>query len=144
MKNLLVFILALILVFSTTGVVIGGTTITSGSVGGITVWAEKAINQGGSTWGSYVWSHSAASIGTIGWTWWTIRQECTYSGTTPFNEQYNGQVSYNSDSKNSSANVVYRTCPDYRDQMSLKNMGNHDFKQGADIWRPYVERVEVR
>jgi len=114
---------------------------TGGAVGGIFCRARKTINVGTYFWYAYVESIAVAPIGTIGYTWWTLREVCVPTGQITFQAQYSGSVRYGDDYFLDAANIYYRACSGQR---KLMNMGTHDFKQGSDVWRPYLQEVKYK
>jgi hypothetical protein len=136
-------LLIFVLLLGATYVVEAGTTVSFGAVAGIPSWAEKGINQGGSNWSAYVWSHSASSIGTIGYRWRTVRQKCP-DGSYPAGFTLGGNVSYGDDSYYDSAVLNYVACTTYPYTKTLQNLGVHDFKESTDVWTPEVNRIENR
>jgi hypothetical protein len=112
----------------------------TGTVGGVTAYAEKKGIAGTSSWSSVVWSRADSSIGTIGYTWWTIRQYCTTSGTYPWGLNFDGDVNYGDDSHYAARYNAYVSCP-FPQTYQLQNLGTHDFKQGAGTWNPTVEKI---
>ena len=117
-----------------------GSTTQSGVVQGVPVFAEKGLNVSANTFSAWVWSHALSNIGTIGWTWWTVRQYCPDLGTYPVNYQFGGDANYNTDSDYSASNHYVSTCNNLTKE--FQNLGTHDFKNGSDVWRPLVNYFE--
>lgn len=137
------FLLVAIVFFGSFTYVSAGTKNVSSTIAGISVRATKKISQGTNSWAAYSDSVSVngVKIGTIGYTWWTLRQECPVTNTVVANFQYGGSAKYNASSYYGTANVIYKGCVGYK---RLKNMGTHDLKNGSSVWRPYVELAETR
>lgn len=75
------------------------------------------------------------SIGTIGWSWWTVRETC--NGNFLLNQQYGGSVSYNTYVKSQTRSYFRHACSGTHQGWS---MGNHDFYQsGYAHITPYWE-----
>ncbi len=125
-----------------TGVVYAGTTSQNGGVGDAWCTASKTINQGSSSWDAYVRSQCDLGIGLIGRIWWTVRQYCPASGTTPVNKQYGGEVYYNTNYYQKVTNSVYVSCSS--GGMELQDLGRHDFQTVLNTWQPTVNRYENR
>jgi len=110
---------------------------TGGTVGGIYCYADKSVSTYLGAWSTSVSSSCVASIGTIGWTYWTDREIC--QGTITWQLVRGGYAVYNRSSVSMQGQGnSYHTCPPGV-QRTLQGLGNHDFKQGIDVWRPYVE-----
>ncbi len=60
-----------------------GSTSQSSTVGGVSVTGTKNIYLSGPVFNAYVFSSAATSIGTIGYTWWTVREYCPYDQSYP-------------------------------------------------------------
>lgn len=127
-----------------TGSRAGGTQL-PGYVGGVSVRAEKGVYPSPGSWLVTVGSYAANTIGTIGYTWWTAREECKQpNGSYTIIYQWNspsGAVNYNSTQYYSAGTHYYHSCSSAR---RLSSLGNHDFKQFADIWRPYLSWSELK
>lgn len=136
-------ILTAVFVATTTSSVFAGIPRTTyyGSVGGTGVVAPKDVVRVGSDWNGYIWGHTnnGNAIGTIGWTWWTIRETC--SGTIISQYQYGGQVLYNASAISDIAVDSISYCASPSNQHG-RVLGTHDFKNGSDTWNPYWEHVE--
>lgn len=105
---------------------------------GITVRAEKSVSPGISMWSASAGSYAINPIGTIGYTWWTAREECrnnngTYSITYQWNAPW-GKANYNSTQFYDAGNFYTHTCASGR--RKFWSMGQHDFKQGSSAWQP--------
>ena len=118
-----------------------GRTTYEGSVGGTAVTAQKDVVKSGDSWNGYIWSHTKnhSSIGTIGWTWWAIKETC--SGSTLSNYSYGGHALYNASAVSDIAVDSISTCA-YPSNHYGRVRGTHDFKHGSDTWRPYWEHSE--
>ncbi len=139
--SICIFVTALVVVLSGAAVASSPRTTYWGSVGGKSVIAQKDVIRGINSWNGDIWSHTqdGSAIGTIGWTWWTIRETCTGSITTQY--QYGGQALYNASAISDIAvdTISYCWHPPGRNGHVL---GTHDFKHGSDIWNPYWEHNE--
>lgn len=136
-------ILIAVFIVTTTSSVFAGIprTTYSGSVGGVGVVAQKDVIRTGNTWNGDIWSHTNTgnAIGTIGWTWWTIRETCNGSITLQY--QYGGQALYNASAISDIAVAAVQPCAVPSKQYGHV-LGTHDFKNGSDTWNPYWEHVE--
>jgi hypothetical protein len=134
-------ILVAVFISTTTSSVLASRSTYSSSVGGTGVVAQKDVVRSGGSWNGYIWSHTNTgyAIGTIGWTWWTIRETC--SGTIISQYQYGGQVLYNASAINDVAVDTVSFCANPSNQHG-RVLGTHDFKNGSDTWNPYWEHVE--
>jgi len=100
----------------------------------------KGISDLGSSYSATVISYMTnptINIGTIGYSWWTVREKCT--GIITYQAQYGGGVNYNSSYYSRSTNHSNHTCspPNWRIGYS---MGNHDFNDsGSSHIYPYKE-----
>lgn len=136
-KTFCVLVFALFAFSAVSAAPLAETKTTSGTVGGITVFAEKGLNIGTNTFSAYVWSRAVTSIGTIGYTWWTVREYCPSLGTYPVNQQYPGQAAFSTDSYYDAMNTYRDNCSGTSQQ--FQNLGVHDFKQGTSVYRPQVD-----
>jgi len=136
----LAFILSVSIII---GAALAGETTMTGSVDGIGVTARKSILQNSDRWTTYVYSYTnnGTAIGTIGYTYWTVREYCVPTQTITFQWQDTGRVNYGSSGYFNAATVLYRNCSGQRQLISL---GNHDFKQGSSVWQPYLNHSEYR
>lgn len=135
------FVLILSLLF--TSIAYAGTSSTSGGVGDANCTASKTITQGASSWAAYVKSQCDLGIGSIGYTWWTVRQYCFASGvyTTRFQSSF-GAVNINTNFyQRVFAGISYASCPG-SGYIQLQDLGQHDFKTVLNTWRPTVNRTE--
>ncbi|MRS04858.1 hypothetical protein EG832_16830, partial [bacterium] len=67
-----------------------GSTSKSNMVGGVSCTGTKSINLSGPVFNAYVHSSAATSIGTIGYTYWTVREYCPGNQTYPVWRQWSG------------------------------------------------------
>lgn len=136
-------ILVAVFISTTASSVLAGIPRTTyyGSVGGTGVVAQKDVVRSGGSWNGYIWSHTnnGNAIGTIGWTWWTIRETCNGSITLQY--QYGGQVLYNSSAISDIAVASMQPCAYPLNQYG-RVLGTHDFKNGSATWNPYWEHAE--
>jgi hypothetical protein len=141
-KRLLVLILV---VFALTTLLVGSVSANipneAGTVDGIAAWADKGMYVTSSTFSPWLWSHAESYIGTIGFTWWTVREYCPDTGEMPVNEQFIGDVDWNSNSYYAMKSHDFYSCRN-NTTIELQNLGTHDFKQGTAIWQPLVNYVE--
>lgn len=140
-KLIISIVLATLLTILSFTSILAGTTTKNGTVGGVTVRGEKSIYQSSYSWSTYLGSYANSTIGTIGYTYWTIQEKCVPTGAVTFYVQYPGAVNYSATQYYTGAVVNYRACSGQR---QLKSTGNHDFKQGSGVWQPLVERIETR
>ena len=117
-----------------------GSTSKSNIVGGVSCTATKNIYLSGPVFNAYVLSTAATNIGTIGYTYWTVREYCPSNQTYPVWRQWSGHVNYGDYSYYQLSSEYFDYCPDGVEQ--YQNLGNHDFKQGTDVWQPEVNRIE--
>ncbi len=121
----------------------GGTQL-PGYVGGVSVRAEKGVYPSPGSWLVTVGIYAVSTVGTIGYTWWTAREECKQpNGSYTIIYQWNapsGAANYSSTQYYSAGTHYYRCSSTRR----LSSLGNHDFKQSADIWRPYLGWSELK
>jgi hypothetical protein len=102
--------------------------------GGSTAIAYKDVIVIDSSWNGQIRSYMSPSynIGTIGWTWWTIRELC--AGIILDQYQYNGQAYYG-------ASYIADSAVDDVDYCGWgwqgTVLGTHDFKDGSSSWQPY-------
>ncbi|MGC1379322.1 MAG: hypothetical protein WA821_24030 [Anaerolineales bacterium] len=118
-----------------------GTTTKSGVVGGVAVRAEKSIYRYNYSWTTTLGSYASSTIGTIGYTYWTIQEKCLATNKVTFYKRYPGSVRYSAAQYYTAANTTYRSCEGQRE---VKSTGNHDFKQAKGVWQPLVERLEYK
>lgn len=140
-KALFQVLFVLVLLSSISSTALAGSTRQQSVVQGVTCYAEKGLNVNADTFSAYVWSYCHSNIGTIGWTWWTVREYCPESGTYPVNEQFGGDALYNDDSNYGASNHYNYSCGAGKPKQ-FQNLGTHDFKNGSNIWRPLVNYVE--
>lgn len=138
-KSLVALCLSFAIVIVATTNAFAGTSTKSGTVGNVSVRAEKTIIQYSDRWDGIVRSLSFTQpIGTIGYTTWTIQQKC--NNVTNYWQQFPGDVNYNS-SEYYDGLTVYYNCDG---TITMINTGTHDFKQGSQTWRPSLTRTEYR
>ncbi len=139
-KALFQVLIVLVLLSLISSAAMAGSTRQQSVVQGVTVYAEKGLSVGQAQFTAYVWSYAQSNIGTIGWTWWTVREYCPLYETYPVNYQYGGDANYNSNSDYSSSGHIIDYC-NYT-IMEFQDLGTHDFKNGSNVWRPLVNYVE--
>jgi len=139
-KALFQVLIVLVLLSLISSTALAGSTQQQSVVQGVTVYAQKGLSVGPAQFTAYVWSFAQSNIGTIGWTWWTVREYCPYDGSYPVNAQFGGDANYNDDSDYGASNHYNFPCPG--GQKQIQNLGTHDFKNGTNIWRPLVNYVE--
>jgi len=110
---------------------LSGPTYYGGWVG-TSVVAQKDIEVGGSSWNGKIDSYTQYRnpIGTIGWTYWTIRETCygniinqyVYSGYAEFNDDHAWDVAVDS--------ISY--CSTSPNGHEGRVLGNHEFKNVVD------------
>lgn len=107
--------------------------------GGSDAKAYKDVIVVGSSWNGQIRSYMSPSynIGTIGWTWWTIRELC--SGIIIDQYTYSGQAYYGASYIADSAVDDIDSCDAYHYGTVL---GTHDFKNGGSVWQPYFFHSE--
>jgi hypothetical protein len=120
----------------------GGSKTVSGSVSGITYFAEKSVYTYTNTWTASVKSSTVTNISIIGYTWWTVYQICTndvYSYYTRSENKNNRNSSYYEDSKY----IYYKDYPCLGGSYIKKtaSLGNHQFTLNSTHQYPYVEYV---
>lgn len=140
-RLLISLVLATLLVIISVTNISAATSTLYGTVGGVNVRAEKTVTKYTTTWSAYLGSYANSTIGTIGYTYWTIQEKCVPTGQITYWKQYPGAVHYNSTQYYTGATMTYRSCSGQR---QLGNLGNHDFKQGSGVWQPYLARYEYK
>lgn len=131
-----------LLLFLISSSVLAGYASQQNVIEGVTVIAEKGLNVGSDRFTAWVWSKAASPIGTIGWTWWTVREYCPDLYWYPVNYQYSGYAEYNSNGAFSASGHIVNNCSGTRKE--FQNLGTHDFKQGSTVWRPMVNLVDYQ
>jgi len=62
----------------------------NGTVGGVSVTAEKTLTLGSYLWNTYLYSRAASNINIIGMTYWTLEEYCPATGTYAYYKNYGG------------------------------------------------------
>jgi hypothetical protein len=139
-KTLMILILTTLLSILAISKVYAATTSITSVLAGITVRAEKSVYPGSSLWSASVGSYAANTIGTIGYTWWTAREECRQSnGTYAITYQWNapnGRANYLATQLYDAGNFYTHSCAS--NKRKFWSMGTHDFKQGTSVWQPTI------
>ena len=107
-----------------------------GSVGGVSVRAEKSIYLNAYTWSSALNSSAAQVINVIGYTYWTLAEYCPKDGTYAYWHQYGGGINRYDDYYYTGAVIYYRGC---NGVSRHKSLGNHDFGANGEHIYPYVK-----
>lgn len=143
MRHLGVIVVILLTLISTVTVFAASKT-----VGGVRCTATKTIvvplNWQGFTWESNIYSTAQSPIGTIGWTYWTDREFCSLDGTAPiWSRPHGSRASYGDNFEAStSINNFYSAC--VGGVQTIDTIGNHDFKNTNETWRPNVSASRKR
>lgn len=150
MKTLQRLFISLTLVFSAFSLikpssVEAGTATSNGYVSGVYYTSTKKIDYYASQWWATVKSQTQSPIGLLGYSWWTIKEQCKV-GTTWVDklvQQYNpgpgNPYSTNSSSYTRQYQGAYQTCSTQRRWI---NQGNHDYSHNSSHIFPYLELVE--
>ncbi len=115
--------------------VLAATSTWNGTVGGVSVTAQKTLLLGANGWTTYLYSRAAQNINIIGYTYWTLEEYCPSTGTYAYWKQYGADYDTYDSYYSTSAYVVYRGCSG---QSRHKSHGNHDFAYGSQHKYPYV------
>jgi hypothetical protein len=120
----------------------GGSKTISGSISGITYFAEKSVYTYTTSWTASVKSSAISNISIIGYTWWTVYRICTddvYAYYSRSENQSNRNSNYFEDIKWID-NDQYSCNPGYFVKKSA-SLGNHQFTLNSTHQYPYVEYV---
>lgn len=112
-----------------------GSSTTCNDYGGDDACRQKGVLNVDYRWSASVYSYMnpSVAIGTIGYSYWTVREKC--DGTITHQINYGGAVVYNSSSMWDSSAQTKHTCYSNRTGESL---GNHDFhRSGQSHIYPY-------
>lgn len=136
-KKLLIALLIMFLVGSTYHIGMAASRSWNGSVGGVTVRAEKDIYFNPYTWSADLSSWAAQNITLIGYTYWTLAEYCIDEQPPRYAYwyQYGGGYNTYDDSYYTGAVIRYRGCQGRSQHQSL---GNHDFAANGDHIYPYL------
>jgi hypothetical protein len=113
----------------------------TGTVGGVSVTAEKDVWLEQYLWDTELYSMAGQWINIIGYTYWTIGEYCPSTHTWASWYQYPGDYRTYSSYYYSSASIYYAGCSG---QSQYKSLGNHDFANGSEHKYPYVSTYELR
>ncbi|MEN4011667.1 MAG: hypothetical protein ROW48_06505 [Bellilinea sp.] len=120
----------------------GGSKTVSGSISGITYFAEKSVYTYTTTWTASVKSQTVANVSIIGYTWWTVYRICTddvYAYYSRMENKNNRNSNYYEDIQFID-NSRYSCNPGYYVKKSA-SLGNHQFTLNSTHQYPYVEYV---
>lgn len=93
-----------------------------------------------SAWNAKIRSYTTNpvyDIGTIGWTWWTVRELC--DGNIIDQSQYGGHAEYGD---SDAWDISFQALDDCGGTHQGAVLGTHDFKHGGSEWRPYFDTQE--
>jgi hypothetical protein len=133
-----IFIIAIVFVYHN---VLASTATWHGTVGGVSITAEKDVWLTQDIWYTELYSMAAQWINIIGYTYWTIGEYCPSSMTWASWEQFSGDYDTYDSYYYSSASMYIEGCPG---QSQFKSLGNHDFAYGSEHKYSYVSTYEVR
>jgi hypothetical protein len=137
-SSIIIMAVLLTVIFQTA---LAATSTWNGTVGGVSVQAQKTLLTGTNGWTTYLYSRADQNINIIGYTYWTLEQYCISSGSTVFWTNYSGDYDTNDSYYSTSAYITYRTCSG---QSRYKSHGNHDFANGSQHKYPYVTVTVTR
>ncbi len=137
----LITIVFVVLVILTSEVIAaGGSKTVSGSISGITYFAEKSVYTHTISWTASVKSSAVSNISIIGYTWWTVYRICTDDVYAYYarSENQNNRNSNSFEDTKWINNSQYSCNPGYFVKKSA-SLGNHQFTLNYTHAYPYVE-----
>lgn len=120
-----------------------GTATGSGYVGGVSYISYKTNYYYTNQWWAELKSTTSNSIEIIGYTYWTIREQCFVGGQwidTYYYQYSPGQ--YNTNSTLYLKQHQIYPLPNCSGQRKHYNLGNHDYSHSGQHIYPYLELVE--